>query len=127
MNASLPSFIHASVLYQSGVNVETILVTIIIFTCFIVTAGLQSFSSSRRDKQTVPDGYTLGWKIGGSNLPVDTQYNYKKGSYYMRSKVTHTTQANTRYKYIHYGVPQSNSPLHGQLFSLASQHIPTCM
>ena len=38
-------------------------------TCLIVTAGLQSFSSSRRDKHTVPDGYTLGWKIGGSNLP----------------------------------------------------------
>jgi len=43
-----------------------------------VTAGLQSFSSSRSDKQTVPDGYTLGWKIGGSNLPVNAKYNYKK-------------------------------------------------
>ena len=76
----LPSFINASALYsiikcshcQSGNTVHTI------FTCFIVTAGLQSFSSSRSDKQTVPDGYTLGWKIGGSNLPIDTEYNNKK-------------------------------------------------
>ena len=29
-------------------------------TCFIVTAGLQSLSSSSSDKQTVPDGYTFG-------------------------------------------------------------------
>ena len=29
-------------------------------TCLIVTAGLQSFSSSNRDRQTVPDGYTFG-------------------------------------------------------------------
>lgn len=42
-------------------------------TCFIVTAGLQSFSSSRRDRQTVPDGYTFGWKIGGSNLPKNEE------------------------------------------------------
>lgn len=38
-------------------------------TCLIVTAGLQSLSSSSSDRQTVPEGYTLGWKIGGSNLP----------------------------------------------------------
>ena len=43
-----------------------------------MTAGLQSFSSSKRDKQTVPDGYTLGWKIGGSNLPVDKNIITKK-------------------------------------------------
>ena len=36
----------------------------------MVTAGLQSFSSSNNDKQTVPEGYTFGWKSGGSNLPV---------------------------------------------------------
>lgn len=29
-------------------------------TCFIVMAGLQSLSSSRIDRQTVPDGYTFG-------------------------------------------------------------------
>lgn len=40
------------------------------FTCFMVTAGLQSLSSSSSDRQTVPDGYTLGWNIGGSNLPA---------------------------------------------------------
>ena len=45
----------------------------------MVTAGLQSFSSSSNDRQTVPDGYTLGWNKGGSNLPVnytavDTSY-----------------------------------------------------
>ena len=38
-------------------------------TCFIVMAGLQSLSSSRIDRHTVPDGYTFGWKSGGSNLP----------------------------------------------------------
>ena len=36
----------------------------------MVTAGLQSFSSSSNDKHTVPEGYTFGWKIGGSNLPA---------------------------------------------------------
>ena len=47
----------------------------------MVTAGLQSFSSSSNDRQTVPDGYTLGWNKGGSNLPVnytavDMSYQY---------------------------------------------------
>ena len=36
--------------------------------CLMVMAGLQSFSSSSSDRQTVPDGYTLGWNSGGSNL-----------------------------------------------------------
>jgi len=36
----------------------------------MVTAGLQSLSSSNSDKQTVPEGYTFGWKRGGSNLPT---------------------------------------------------------
>ena len=36
--------------------------------CLIVIAGLQSLSSSKRERQTVPDGYTLGWNKGGSNL-----------------------------------------------------------
>lgn len=39
-------------------------------TCLIVMAGLQSLSSSRMDRHTVPEGYTFGWKSGGSNLPV---------------------------------------------------------
>ena len=34
MNAFLSSFIHTSVLYQSGVNVETIIVIIITFYLF---------------------------------------------------------------------------------------------
>jgi len=38
-------------------------------TCLIVIAGFHDFSSSRMDKQTVPEGYTLGWKRGGVNLP----------------------------------------------------------
>lgn len=38
-------------------------------TCLIVIAGLQSLSSSKIDRQTVPEGYTLGWNKGGSNLP----------------------------------------------------------
>lgn len=40
-------------------------------TCLIVMAGLQSLSSSKIDKHTVPDGYTFGWNKGGSNLPVE--------------------------------------------------------
>ena len=36
----------------------------------IVMAGFQASSSFRMDKQTVPDGYTLGWKSGGVNLPI---------------------------------------------------------
>lgn len=39
-------------------------------TCLMVTAGRQSLSSSNNDKHTVPDGYTFGWNIGGSNLPA---------------------------------------------------------
>ena len=38
--------------------------------CLIVIAGFHDFSSSRIDRQTVPDGYTLGWKSGGLNLPA---------------------------------------------------------
>ena len=34
----------------------------------MVIAGRQSLSSSNIDRQTVPDGYTLGWNSGGSNL-----------------------------------------------------------
>jgi hypothetical protein len=41
-----------------------------ILACLIVIAGFHDFSSSRIDRQTVPDGYTLGWKSGGLNLPV---------------------------------------------------------
>lgn len=44
-------------------------------TCFIVMAGLQSLSSSRIDRHTVPDGYTFGWKSGGSNLPKKQNVN----------------------------------------------------
>ena len=39
-------------------------------TCLIVIAGFQDFSSSRIDRQTVPEGYTLGWNSGGVNLPT---------------------------------------------------------
>lgn len=39
-------------------------------TCLMVIAGFQDFSSSRIDRHTVPDGYTLGWKRGGANLPA---------------------------------------------------------
>ena len=35
----------------------------------MVIAGFQPSSSFRIDKQTVPEGYTLGWKRGGTNLP----------------------------------------------------------
>jgi len=36
--------------------------------CLIVIAGLQSSSSFRIERQMVPDGYTFGWKSGGTNL-----------------------------------------------------------
>lgn len=39
-------------------------------TCLMVMAGFQDLSSSRIERQTVPDGYTFGWKSGGENLPV---------------------------------------------------------
>jgi hypothetical protein len=38
-------------------------------TCLIVIAGFHDFSSSRIDRHTVPEGYTLGWNRGGVNLP----------------------------------------------------------
>lgn len=38
-------------------------------TCLIVIAGLQSLSSSKMERHTVPEGYTFGWNNGGSNLP----------------------------------------------------------
>ena len=38
-------------------------------TCLIVILGFHDFSSSRMDRQMVPDGYTFGWNRGGSNLP----------------------------------------------------------
>lgn len=41
--------------------------------CLIVIAGFHPSSSFRIDKQTVPDGYTFGWKRGGTNLPVVVQ------------------------------------------------------
>lgn len=43
-------------------------------TCLMVIAGLQSLSSSRMDRHTVPEGYTFGWNNGGSNLPAGTSY-----------------------------------------------------
>jgi len=38
--------------------------------CFRVIAGFHASSSLRIDRQTVPDGYTFGWKSGGTNLPA---------------------------------------------------------
>ena len=34
----------------------------------MVMAGLQSFSSSMMDKQTVPEGYKMGWNSRGTPL-----------------------------------------------------------
>lgn len=42
-------------------------------TCLIVIAGLQSLSSSKMDRHTVPEGYTFGWNNGGSNLPEEKE------------------------------------------------------
>jgi hypothetical protein len=41
----------------------------------IVIAGFQPSSSFKMDKQTVPEGYTLGWNNGGTNLPVCVSFN----------------------------------------------------
>jgi hypothetical protein len=41
--------------------------------CLMVIAGFQPSSSFRIERQTVPDGYTLGWNRGGTNLPVRGQ------------------------------------------------------
>lgn len=41
-----------------------------VLTCLMVSPGFHDFSSSRMDRQTVPDGYTFGWNRGGSNLPA---------------------------------------------------------
>ena len=35
----------------------------------MVIAGRQPSSSFKIERQTVPDGYTFGWKSGGTNLP----------------------------------------------------------
>lgn len=42
-------------------------------TCLIVIAGLQSLSSSKMERHTVPEGYTFGWNNGGSNLPDEEE------------------------------------------------------
>ena len=39
-------------------------------TCLMVMAGFHDFSSSRIERQTVPEGNTFGWNKGGANLPV---------------------------------------------------------
>lgn len=36
----------------------------------MVIAGFHPSSSFRIDRQTVPEGYTFGWKRGGTNLPI---------------------------------------------------------
>lgn len=41
----------------------------------MVIAGFQPSSSFKIDKQTVPEGYTLGWNSGGTNLPDFISYS----------------------------------------------------
>ncbi len=41
--------------------------------CLMVIAGFQPSSSFNIERQTVPEGYTLGWKSGGTNLPKPGQ------------------------------------------------------
>ena len=53
----------------TSINTVTLLVEIYCLTCLREIAGFQAFSSFRIDRQMVPDGYTFGWKRGGSNLP----------------------------------------------------------
>jgi hypothetical protein len=36
----------------------------------MVMAGRHPSSSERMLRQIVPEGYTFGWKRGGSNLPI---------------------------------------------------------
>ena len=39
--------------------------------CLTVMAGFHASSSFKIDRQTVPEGYTFGWKSGGTNLPAE--------------------------------------------------------
>jgi hypothetical protein len=43
--------------------------------CFTVMAGFHPSSSFKIDKHTVPDGYTFGWKSGGTNLPATKNFH----------------------------------------------------
>lgn len=47
--------------------------------CLIVIAGFQPLSSSRMERQTVPEGKTLGWKSGGVNLHLGGLEGYSSG------------------------------------------------
>ena len=38
--------------------------------------GFQSSSSFKIERQTVPEGYTLGWKRTGSNLHLGGRLGY---------------------------------------------------
>lgn len=42
-------------------------------TCLSVMSGFQDISSFKKATLTVPDGYMLGWKRAGLNLPVQEQ------------------------------------------------------
>lgn len=42
--------------------------------CLMVMAGFHPSSSFRMERHTVPEGYTFGWKSGGTNLPGFCQY-----------------------------------------------------
>jgi len=46
----------------------------------IVIAGFQPSSSLRIERQTVPEGYTFGWKSGGTNLHLGGFVGYSSGN-----------------------------------------------
>jgi hypothetical protein len=58
--------------------------------CLMVMAGFHDFSSSRIERQTVPDGYTFGWNNGGENLPARHEL---RGLRVVRADITYTLEA----------------------------------
>lgn len=54
-------------------------------------AGFQFFSSARIERQTVPEGKTLGWNRAGVNLPEQTSSPQARGAWLARD--THISAA----------------------------------
>lgn len=71
MSTSFFFFLGTNPNDTTGKN-KWVVISYFLLTCLIVMAGLQSLSSSKIDRHTVPDGYTLGWNRGGSNLPEES-------------------------------------------------------
>ena len=47
-------------IYRTSIQILLLGIRFRVPTCLMVIAGFHDFSSSRMDRQTVPDGYTFG-------------------------------------------------------------------